>query len=75
MKFTMEGGAVIRAHLDREDERLAVIRFSVEDSGIGIPINRQAAIFLPFTQVDGSEHPQVRRHRFQDWRFASNWSN
>ena len=31
-----------------------MIRISVEDTGIGIPADRRAHIFLPFTQVDGS---------------------
>ena len=54
VKFTSRGGVTIRAQLDRENERSAVIRFSVEDTGIGIPADRRAEIFLPFTQGDGS---------------------
>ncbi|MFZ4857000.1 MAG: ATP-binding protein [Desulfuromonadaceae bacterium] len=37
-----------------EGEDFCVIRFSVHDTGIGIPQSRLAAIFEPFTQVDGS---------------------
>jgi CheY-like chemotaxis protein len=45
---------VIRASLENEDERNATIRFSVSDTGIGIPANRQDILFSPFTQADGS---------------------
>ena len=54
VKFTPTGGVVVRACLDREDEHVAVIRFSVEDDGIGISPDRQAHIFTPFTQGDSS---------------------
>ena len=54
VKFTAKGCVDIRARLDREDEHSATIRFSVEDTGIGIPAARQAEIFSPFTQGDGS---------------------
>jgi signal transduction histidine kinase/HPt (histidine-containing phosphotransfer) domain-containing protein/ActR/RegA family two-component response regulator len=54
VKFTHRGKVTVRAQLDRQDKRSAVIRFSVEDTGIGIPIDRQTDIFSPFTQVDGS---------------------
>ena len=54
VKFTARGHVIVGAEVDREDGRSAVIRFSVEDTGIGIPANRQADIFSPFTQVDGT---------------------
>ncbi len=54
IKFTPRGLIVIRADLDREEEHSVMVRFSVEDTGIGIPPDRQEQIFSPFTQVDGS---------------------
>ena len=54
VKFTDHGEIVIRASLENEDERNATIRFSVSDTGIGIPANRQDILFSPFTQADGS---------------------
>ena len=54
VKFTDKGEIVIRVRLESEDERNVTIRFSVSDTGIGIPANRQDILFSPFTQVDGS---------------------
>ena len=54
IKFTSQGEVMIGAHLDREDKGSVRIRFSVEDTGIGIPADRQPHIFSPFTQADGS---------------------
>ncbi|MDQ1262422.1 MAG: hypothetical protein QG575_1603, partial [Euryarchaeota archaeon] len=54
VKFTAHGEVVIRASLDSEDERNAKICFSVSDTGIGIPVDRQDILFSLFTQVDGS---------------------
>lgn len=54
IKFTSQGEIVIRAEPITEDQTHAVIRFSVEDTGIGIPKERQGSIFERFTQVDGS---------------------
>jgi hypothetical protein len=54
VKFTAHGAVIIRAGLDREDENSAMVRFSVRDTGIGIPAGRQADIFSPFTQGDSS---------------------
>ena len=54
IKFTREGEVVLSALLESETESAALIRFEVRDTGIGIPRERQAAIFSPFTQVDDS---------------------
>jgi CheY-like chemotaxis protein/HPt (histidine-containing phosphotransfer) domain-containing protein len=54
IKFTDKGEILIRAEPVSETETHATIRFSVKDTGIGIPPERQAAIFERFTQVDGS---------------------
>lgn len=54
IKFTHAGEVVISARPESESEGAAVIRFEVTDTGIGIPEDRRAAIFNPFTQVDGS---------------------
>jgi signal transduction histidine kinase/ActR/RegA family two-component response regulator len=54
VKFTEKGEIVIRARLEGEDEKNTTIRFSVRDTGIGIPEDRQDILFSPFSQVDGS---------------------
>lgn len=54
VKFTERGGVNIRAGLESKDDRSVAVRFSISDTGIGIPADRLEAIFSPFTQVDGS---------------------
>jgi len=54
IKFTHEGEIVISARLESESEESVIIRFEITDTGIGVPKDRRAAIFSPFTQVDGS---------------------
>jgi CheY-like chemotaxis protein len=54
IKFTTQGGVSLHVSLDAEDDRTATVRFSIRDTGIGIPQSRIDAIFSPFTQVDGS---------------------
>ena len=54
VKFTHQGGVIIRAGLESQNDGRAVIRFAVSDTGIGIPPDRIHALFSPFTQVDGS---------------------
>ncbi len=54
VKFTKEGEISIRVSLVNEDEKNITIRFSVSDTGIGIPESRQDILFSPFSQVDGS---------------------
>jgi two-component system sensor histidine kinase/response regulator len=54
IKFTHQGEVVIRAEPVEETETHATITFSVQDTGIGIPKERIAAVFDRFTQADGS---------------------
>ena len=54
LKFTDSGYVLLRAELVSHEESASrcQIRFTVEDSGIGIPPDRQGSIFQPFIQVD-----------------------
>jgi two-component system sensor histidine kinase/response regulator len=54
IKFTHYGEIVIRAEPIEETEKEVTVHFSVQDTGIGIPFERQAAVFERFTQADGS---------------------
>jgi PAS domain S-box-containing protein len=54
VKFTSHGEVVIRLAFHRETETTITLKFSVTDTGIGIPLERQASIFERFVQVDSS---------------------
>jgi signal transduction histidine kinase/DNA-binding response OmpR family regulator len=54
IKFTDAGEVVIEARLLGETDTQLSVRLSVRDTGIGIPLHRQAAVFESFTQADGS---------------------
>ncbi|MFH2037931.1 MAG: response regulator [Chloroflexota bacterium] len=54
IKFTHQGEIIILVELVSESESHIKIKFSVQDTGIGIPQERQSAVFDRFTQADGS---------------------
>lgn len=56
IKFTDQGQIVVSVNLLREFEgnQPAKIEFRVKDTGIGIRLERQSALFQSFTQVDAS---------------------
>jgi PAS domain S-box-containing protein len=54
IKFTEQGEVHIRVTVEREDEERATFRFSVTDTGIGVPPERRDRLFRSFSQVDAS---------------------
>jgi PAS domain S-box-containing protein len=54
LKFTEQGAVRLRVTPEQRTERGVLLHFTVSDTGIGIPPEKQQAIFEPFTQADGS---------------------
>jgi protein-histidine pros-kinase len=54
IKFTERGQIAIEARAVRETPSHVTVLFAVRDTGIGIPPERQTAVFESFTQADGS---------------------
>ncbi|NEX19481.1 PAS domain S-box protein [Thiorhodococcus mannitoliphagus] len=54
VKFTERGRIVLRAFLEHEDDGQLLVRFEVEDSGIGIEPSMLARLFEAFEQADES---------------------
>ena len=54
VKFTEHGQISVRANLLEKKEKLNVVRFEVQDSGIGMSDDVTEKLFHPFTQADGS---------------------
>ena len=54
VKFTEKGEVIIRGELEHEDESKICVKFSVSDTGIGIPQNTIPNLFQRFSQADSS---------------------
>lgn len=54
LKFTETGAVSIQTNLLHLMATSATLRFSINDTGIGIPADRQENLFQPFFQVDAS---------------------
>ncbi len=54
IKFTDSGSVTVRVMQDPELPTPGAIRFSISDTGIGIPSDKLAAIFESFTQAHAS---------------------
>jgi PAS domain S-box-containing protein len=54
LKFTQRGSVLVRVTSEAQRGGEQCLHFSIKDSGMGIPPEKQKAIFQAFTQVDGS---------------------
>ena len=54
IKFTEQGEVVLRVQVETHYNGDIQLRFSVADTGIGIPADKQAVIFEAFSQADSS---------------------
>jgi len=55
VKFTRKGSVSLKIEDFPSDSGLTKLRFSVTDTGIGIPKDKQSALYHAFTQVDSSD--------------------
>ncbi|MGJ8560944.1 MAG: sensor histidine kinase [Litorimonas sp.] len=55
LKFTQAGGVRIGARLAGINAETAAVQFYVQDSGVGIPIEDQMAVFERFKQTDSAK--------------------
>ena len=52
LKFTERGGVTVQ--VSRQETAGLTLHFMIADTGIGVPADKQAKIFTPFEQADGS---------------------
>jgi signal transduction histidine kinase/DNA-binding response OmpR family regulator/HPt (histidine-containing phosphotransfer) domain-containing protein len=54
IKFTARGHVLVELREDTRRDGATMLHFEVSDTGIGIPLEKQATIFEAFSQADGS---------------------
>jgi len=75
LKFTEHGHIALHVALEQAapDGQEVRLRFSVDDTGVGISSEQQARLFQAFTQAD-TVPPGCMVAPGWGWRFPSNWS-
>ncbi len=58
VKFTEQGRITVRCRGTAEGTDRVLLRFEVEDTGVGIPADARARLFSPFEQVDNTNTRQ-----------------
>ncbi|SLM31663.1 Sensor protein GacS [Desulfamplus magnetovallimortis] len=54
IKFTEAGGVTINVSLEKETDNLVTLKFTIDDTGIGIPEDKIDSLFEAFKQADAS---------------------
>jgi signal transduction histidine kinase/CheY-like chemotaxis protein len=54
IKFTDAGEVALRVQVEAQDAEDRILHFTVSDTGVGIPTEKQKLIFEPFSQADAS---------------------
>ncbi len=54
IKFTSQGEVDVNVELEQQIDGDVILRFSIADTGIGIPPDKRDRIFVAFEQADGS---------------------
>jgi two-component system sensor histidine kinase/response regulator len=54
IKFTDQGEVVVDVQVDEQADGQVVLHFCIADTGIGVPLEKQALIFEAFEQADSS---------------------
>jgi signal transduction histidine kinase len=54
LKFTEEGKVFVGVTQETNTDADTILRFTIKDTGIGLPVDVRPRLFQPFTQADGS---------------------
>ena len=63
LKFTEQGEIVVEVRKETESDNCTMLHFSVRDTGIGIPLEKQRANFRCIFPGGSINHAQVWRYR------------
>lgn len=54
IKFTAQGEVALKVHAESREGAETIFHFTVSDTGMGIPVEKQKLIFDPFSQADNT---------------------